>query len=577
MEYLKNAVWIPPTGDNPLTTWVKNQISIISSALCGETPKFQAAGSPGEFFIIFGCSLNNPLMAEEANTGSVNISGLNPEEFALSWGEIDGKPALYIEGVDPAGAVYGVFHFFKSLGCSFDISGDRYPATNEDMPVTRIRTRGTTANTWRGIYFQYCFATNSLMSLRDYELMFDQMAKMRLNRICYYYFPNEPFLDFSFRGERKLVGDISYPDSGYMSYGRHFSGSYLVSDIEIGGELFNRDRVAPMEFQDVRSSDEALDTGKKFLSQLIDLAAARGIKTWISFLPTFVPPNFAKYLRRMPRPHLHWSALVSATDPVLDEINRCRLEAILANFPKLDGVFCGIPEGYYEDPYPESQKLVEERRAEFTNSLKIHRDLWGGYWNNDESVLEDHIRRDICFTEIADRTLKIARELSKEIKLGVMTVCKSYLAGYLDEKLPKDVVFADIESRSLWTKSGAPLHLFKDIKDRECVIIPRAYDDGSMAGLQFNIGLYDKDRYVHSALENGTDGLLIQLTHLRGNEHNTRYLAAGMWDPSITPQSFYDSYAETILPGASEQLSEFCRVLDEADIYLGGRGLSNMP
>ncbi len=139
------------------------------------------------------------------------------------------------------------------------------------------------------------------------------------------------------------------------------------------------------------------------------------------------------------------------------------------------------------------------------------------------------------------------------------------------------MVFADIESRSLWTKAGAPLHLFKDIKDRECVIIPRAYDDGSLAGLQFNIGLYDKDRYIQSAEENGTAGLLIQLTHVRGNEHNTRYLAEGMWDNTVTPRKFYKTYSESILPGASGLLEEFCHIIDKADIYLGGRGQGNMP
>ena len=110
--------------------------------------------------------------------------------------------------------------------------------------------------------------------------------------------------------------------------------------------------------------------------------------------------------------------------------------------------------------------------------------------------------------------------------------------------LPADIRFADIESRSLWTVEGAPLHLFREMRGRQCAVIPRAVDDGSLAGMQCNLALYDQDGFIRSAAENGTSGLLIQLTHVRGNEHNVGYLAAGMWDPALTPQAWYERYCQ---------------------------------
>ncbi len=209
MEYLENAVWVQPDITDPFTTWAIGQITLICEGLCGQKPAVaETAGSAG-FCIIFGCPENNRHITEAVRSGSVDIGGLSTEGYVITWKNQESRVSLYIAGNDPAGAVYGVFALFKSLGCCFDISGDRLPEKADSMPVPRKEERGSTLNAWRGVYFQYCFATNSIMSLVDYERMFNQMAKMRMNRICYYHFPNEPFLDFTYKGERKLVGDIS--------------------------------------------------------------------------------------------------------------------------------------------------------------------------------------------------------------------------------------------------------------------------------------------------------------------------------------------------------------------------------
>lgn len=361
--------------------------------------------------------------------------------------------------------------------------------------------------------------------------------------------------------------------------GRSSQAGSTAGEVRPGpAEKFGRQRVAPLELQEVSSSSEALDAGRAFMQQVMGLARERGLACWLSFLPQFIPLNLLKYARRMPRPHLHWSGLVSAADPVVDEINRVRLQAIREAYPDLEGIFLGIPEGYYEDPYEDSRALVERRRPEYERAYQLHRELWGQYWSRNEELLEQHIRQDIGFSEILQRTVRIARELQPDCRLGVITVCKAYLLTHLHTLLPTDVTFADIESRSLWTVDGAPLHLFREMEGRECAIIPRAVDDGSMAGMQFDLELYARDRYLQSARENGTAGLIVQTTHVRGNEHNMGYLAAGMWDADLTPQAFYRDYCERLFgPVAGPVVNRAFAVLEESEIQLGGRGSSNMP
>ncbi len=574
---LAESVWVLSDDENEMLTWTREQIERLVPRLCGASPRFSTR-LEGVLSIVVGSPQSNRFVREAVERRLIDLDALGPDDFLLKQAALDDSSVLLVAGGNARAAMYGVFELFEQLGCTFLISRDVVPETDSRLTIPSLDLVRRTDCSWRGVWFGgYCFATNSMMSLPDYEAMFDQMAKMKMNRIIYYHFENEPFIDYAYRGERKLLGDISHPDSGFLSYGRHFTGSFRVADLPVGKEKFDREKIAPLEFQDVTSSDEALDRGKVFMQSLIRMAAARGISTWITILPTFVPPNLSKYTRRLPRTHLHWAAHVSCTDPVATEINRARIEGVLRAYPDLEGIFLGIPEGFLNDPYPESRELIEREWENYAEALELQKKYWGKFWPGKEQQ-EAHIRADIAFVEVVKNTIRVAKEIQPSLKLGICTVCKAYLLTYLDKILPKDMPFVDIESRALWTLDGAPLHLFRRMKGRECAIIPRAVDDGSLAGLQFPLWQYHKDRFLASAAENGTKGLMIQTTHIRGNEHSTRFLAEGMWNPSLAPDEFYANYAERIFGEAAQSIVvEAFRTLERNDEYLGGRGQRNMP
>lgn len=574
---LSEANWVFGHSNSNISQWARKQALSLASRLTGEQPR-QSESLRSGAGIVVGTPGDNTWIARANEEGLIDLASLGPDDHITKSVTLDGTRVVVIAGQTDRAAMYGVFTFFEQLGCRCLLSRDVLPEPNPGLAVPDLDLVRSTANTWRGVMWGgFCFPTNSIMSLSDYEALFDQMAKMGMNKMVFFHFENEPFIDFSFRGERKLVGDISHPDSGYISYGRQFAGSYLVEDIPVGREKFDRRRVAPLEFQDVKSSDEALDVGREFLRRTIDLAKDRGIDCWISVEPQFVPMNMTKYIRRMPRRHLHWSGHVSSTDPVADEINRERMRSLIENYPNAEGYFLGIPEGFFDDPYPESHALIEREWDGYQEALELQKKYWGKFWPGEE-LQRDHIRADIGFTEIAKKTMVAAKEIDPDVKLGILTICKAYLLTHLHKIFPKDMPFVDIESRSLWTLDGAPLHLFKQMEGRECAIIPRAVDDGSMAGLQFNLDLYQQDRYCQSTRENRTAGLVIQTTHVRGNEHNFKFLANGLWDEMITSEAFYRDYAKALFgTRAAETMTKAYAVLEENEVFLGGRGAANMP
>lgn len=573
---MRESVWNFDDAQDDLSIWTREQAVALTKKLCGQRAKI-AKDLAGPFCILVGTPENNRFIKQAETEGLIAIGRLADDDYFLKQTTLAGKTVLIIAGRNPRATMYGVFDFFEQLGCRFLISRDVIPDTKKDLIIPHLDVLRHTDNTWRGCAICYCFVGSSLMSLPDYERLFDQMAKMRMNRIMYFHFDTEPFGDYSYKGERKLVGDISNPDSGYISYGRSFSGSYLVKDIPIGREKFApRKRVAPLEFQEVASSDEALDTGKAFMRRLMQMAKARGIGSWPSLEPCFVTPNMTKYTRPMPRTHEHWAAHVSCTDPVVAEINRSKIQNLVASYPDAEGIMIHFPEGHYDDPYPESSALVKREWTNYADVLQLMREADPLKTEASLAQVTNKVKTDIRFVEITKNAVRVAKEVKPDIRLGVLAICKAPILTHLDKILPKDMPFVDIESGSLW--GGNPLHLFKRMEGRECVIIPRAVDDGSLAGLQFNLNLYQRDGFIQSTKKNDTKGFIIQTTHVRGNEHNVKFLSDGLWNDQLTPQAFYADYCQTLFgPVAAKLMVQAFEILEENEKFLGGRGGANMP
>lgn len=573
---LCEATWIFSDESTPQLLWGRDQAIVLASKLCGRFPHTAAIPKP-PLSIIVGSPEKQSLIRKAAERKLLDLETIGADDYRILSTSMDGNEVILIAGRNDAAALHGLFAFFEALGCRFLLSGDVLPDLDPDLEIPHLDITGRTHSPWRAVWIGFCFATIGMLSLSNYEHLFTQMAKMRMNRVIYYLFENEPFMDYVYQGERKIVGDVSYPESACMSLGRQDTGSYRVADMTVGKEKFDRAFVAPMEFQHARTSVEMLDAGRAFMQDLIRMAAQRGLGTWISFDSTFVSLNMTKYTRRMARPSECYGALTSFTDPVVTDINRKRIEFITEAYPDIEGMLIQITEGAYEDPHPESQAVIDREWPKYQEAYSLMQKHWGNHWVG-EKVQRTYMRADIGFVERMKRSLEAAREIAPNLKLGVLTVCKAYLLTHLHEVLPKDLAFVDIEAQSLWTVDGAPLHLFQRMKGRECVLVPRAYDDGSLAGLQFNLKLYQRDGFLASRKQNSTCGLAIQISHLTGNDHNFRFLANGMWNEDSTPDTFYRDYATTSFGAeAAEPICEALRILEDNEEFMGGRGNKNLP
>lgn len=207
---LADATWVFGGTDDTISKWTEEQALSVTQKLCGQSAR-TSRDLTGPFCIVVGTPENNRFVEKAVQEGLLDLAGLAQDDYYLKQTALGDKPVLLIAGANPRAAMYGVFDLFERLGCRFLISRDVIPTADPDLAMPRLDILRHTDNTWRGLGFQYCFATNSMMSLPDYQAMFDQMAKMRMNRMGFFHFDNEPFTDFSLGRSISSNSDRSRP------------------------------------------------------------------------------------------------------------------------------------------------------------------------------------------------------------------------------------------------------------------------------------------------------------------------------------------------------------------------------
>lgn len=548
--------------------------------------------SATEPILVVGTTEQTALLREIAASGSINSGGLNKEGFVirtLIWKE---RPVVALVGADEAGALYGAYELLEKLGVTFRISGDLIAgrqATNRfsgeqsfiepvspgrELAVPDSDLKMEPSLQRRGFLFAANFDNVSSFSYSDYEHLLDQMARMKCNYLQFWWFAYAPWLQYSYRGESKLMGDITTKESGYHNWFYGGFGSRTVEDVTIGREHFkDHPRLAPLEMQHVETPEQAFNISKDMLQRIIAHAAKRNIKVWPVIEMASLPPNLARYAEAVDAGPwwFLFGIFVHPLDPVNREIQVNRLKALVESYPQAEGFFLNFAELYPELANDKHREFFERERPRF-HDLRPLSVPWAATLANIYDTRGDKVvDSNIGFMDLFSYLLKKRDEVAPGTRLGLMTVGRGYALPLFHKMVPTDVPFSSLESGGVWTMMGVPMEYFGGMGNRERIIQPRVDDDFDMLGLQFSVRLYaEKDRIFSDGVKHGLSGVAGQLNRARGTEFNCGFLARASWQPTLTPEQFYRDCAERMFgQAASEEMYQAFMKLEEFQAYLG--------
>src|ERR1700761_4810639 len=274
------AVIVAPDGapDGASDHFVATELQRYIEQLSGGKPEIvtvEEARQKGgkEPWILVGSPQSNALVGKAK---LAEFSGLKADGFVLKTISLEGHPALVVGGNDEAGTMYGAYDLIERYGAVFLLTGDILPEKKPNLELRAFNVRSEPAFSRRGLNTWFGYPNTSIMSGEDEQKLVNQMAKMKMNYLQLGWFPYEPWLKYSYKGEMKWMGDVTSKETGYVLWSRDY-GSYKTSDIEIGQQHFKDagvyPRLAPPEFQHIENNEDAYATAEKYMHHFLAMAA----------------------------------------------------------------------------------------------------------------------------------------------------------------------------------------------------------------------------------------------------------------------------------------------------------------
>lgn len=557
-------------GHNPnkFQIWLGQEMQRYLRMLTGaEFPVGNRQSATG-IKILIGGPQSNEAIAEAQEKRLVNFSGLKQDGFILRQIEWNG-PAIVVGGNDDASTMYAVYDLMERLGVVFQITGDIIPERKPDLVLPHLDVRMEPALKYRGLHVRPFVLP--WMGLADFRTLLDQHAKMKCNYFEFFWYAGAPWIEFSYQGEKVLIGDLQPKESGYLTW-RINTGTFTTKDVEIGRQHFKTRRACAPEFQDCETQEEAFRVARHLLKQVIAYAHEKKIHIRLGTGDCPIgPPNLgrlAKYKQDDP----DFGTLVSPGDPAAVDIWAAMIKSMIETYPEADGYWLWLSEGYYDLEDPGLKKIAADY-ASYRNlipTLDQIKEL--GYDQYFEGMAEQtQIESDLgllhCGKEIATRI----KQEYPNANLGISVLGRAYMFEAMDAILPKGIPLQSMEASICWNRGArVPMQLFAEAGGRETFLVPRLDDDESEFGMQFNIGLYEHDGVIADSVKYGVAGVAPQAGKLRGMEQNGKYIFEGTWNAAIQPDSFYREYVERIFGStALPSVLKAYEILEREEMYLG--------
>ena len=274
----------------------------------------------------------------------VSFAGLKKDGFILQQIELEGRPAIVVGGNDDAAVMYAVYDLIERMGVVFQITGDIIPEQKPDLVLPDLHVRMEPVLKYRGLHVRPFVLP--WMGIEDFRKLLDQHAKMKCNYFEFYWYCGAPWIEYSYKGEKQLIGDVQPKESGYLTW-RANTATFVASDVEIGREHFPGKRVCAAEFQDCETQEEAYRAARHLLKQVIAYAHQKKIQIRLGAGDCPIgPPNLGR-LAKYNLPMYH-GTLVSPGDPAAVEIWTAILKSMIETYPEADGYWLWLSEGYYD-------------------------------------------------------------------------------------------------------------------------------------------------------------------------------------------------------------------------------------
>ena len=534
--------------------WVAGELQKYLKTLSGaELPIVASDQVPARRpLIVVGGPQANPLAAAAERKQLARFAGLKSDGFVLKRIELGGVPVLLAGGNDDAATMYAAYELLERLGIVFQLTNDIIPQQKPDLTLPALDVRMEPVLKQRGMHC--CHGIRWYMGLEDFRQEIDQLAKLKMNCLQFYWGMGAPWCEFSYGGKET---EIIYPkESGYCAWA-WCSGT--AQSVTVGRECFPPGGyIGPPEFAKVQTPPQAFRTARDFLREIIRYAHQRKVQVWLAMGEmTYVPPDLAPSgtVKSLGFGPFYCGIALPHGEPAMLDIYEAAVRSMIEAYPEADRYWvCTGSEAHIAANDPKTQAFIRDHAS--VRQLLPQK----------SPAAVDTDLADVCAAEKLVQRIKARYPTAK---LGAELIFRGGQLRALDAVLPKDVWLMNMVN---WDGETA-MSDFDKIQGRELIVWPRITDDGGELNIQLNAMMYDHDETIAGSVRYGLTGVLGQLNKARGAEQSAQYIAEGAWNPRLRCESFYEGYLRRLYgPDALGMLSKAFLFLEENEKTLGWHG-----
>ena len=334
-----NVVVMTDATASPLEQYAAEELCTYLNKLFGiHTQPCKTIPASADVLFLIGNPTTNSTIAKAI--GSKSWPNLTDQGLALKRVTFEGKPTLIVGGGSPQATLWSVYELVERWGVRYLLHGDvlpeepgkfRLPTQDVSLePALRIRQ-------WRVVNTFLCGPES--WGMDDYRPVFDQLAKLKFNRILVNIWTYQPYLHLEHQGIARK--------SAWLSFGHKFP----ITDDMVGRHLFdNRPLFWNPDLPLEASYEEFAAAGETLIHNLMAHAHARGMKCVMPVYLTDFPAEFKDLLSdSQPVHQLEKLTIVpgpstTPDDPQLTELAATVFQTTIRTYPEVDYILLRMPE-----------------------------------------------------------------------------------------------------------------------------------------------------------------------------------------------------------------------------------------
>lgn len=568
--------------------------SIVISSGAHELERFCAAELQGYLDKLFHVTAEIGVAPDNASTlfflgvsGHVeatcpdvgDLPDLSDQGFLLRKSLCAGRPVFIVAGGSPVAMMWGVYELAEQYGVRYLLHGDVLPAEKKELFLPEIDQvfEPTFRARWVRTMGDFAMGTEA-WSVADYKPLFDQLAKLKFNRIRVGNDPSRPFLHLEANGVKQ--------DSATLFFGRR----YFITDDMPGRALFgdakefwNADLPLPGA-----PYEELAAAGRRHLHNLVAYARSRGMDaSYVGSLIDF-PKRFESIVPEAQTvPALGGLTIgpgpgVRPDHPDLVKISGTKLRTVIDTYPQLHsyGFPAGTESRSWVDAYEWSWNDLNERyRIDHVTSLSDLLEKAAGrtaYTGGGPRAVTE-VKADLAGLSFLTRLFTspdvVPRSANPDAQLVVYETAEE-LFPILPHILPEGtelVIVLDYTPTRVLRRR----HVLATVPTDKVptTLVLTLQDD--------NIGMFPQltgaslHELVGEMRKNGIYGLCTRHWMVSDLDPNISYLSKAAWDADATPEAVYADQIRAVCGEPSvEPMMEAFRELEATTVIIESSALS---